>query len=336
LVTIDGDLLTNATAVAAGSYHFLALLADGTVVGCGANTSGQALGDRSNRAGGHVMISGVELNHVKSISACENYSLAVMADGRVVGWGNLTVPIGLSNVVALSAGASHCLALKGDGTVVGWRAGLHPMGLGGDGLSYERKQEEFIAFSNRIVAAVGPSIASDTNYWSAITPRPPAPAFYHGLSNIVAIAAARGTEGDDLALKNDGTVVEWPFRNREDRLTIPDGLSNVVAVASGASHCLALKADGTVVAWGENDWGQITIPHGLSNVVAISADGNTSMALKKDGTIALWGMKTVGQTRIPPGLGRVKAIAAGGLYCLTIQTSDGPLTNATKNSMPDK
>ena len=53
------------------------------------------------------------------------YSLALKADGTVVGWGDnsygqTNIPAGLTNVVAIAAGDYHSLALKADGTVVGW------------------------------------------------------------------------------------------------------------------------------------------------------------------------------------------------------------------------
>ena len=59
------------------------------------------------------------------IAAGYNFSLALKADGTVVGWGDntygqTTIPAGLSNVVAIAAGYYHSLALKADGTVVGW------------------------------------------------------------------------------------------------------------------------------------------------------------------------------------------------------------------------
>src|SRR6185437_2336259 len=57
------------------------------------------------------------------------HSLALMADGTVVAWGNNTngqcsVPAALSNVVAIAAGSFHSLALTRDGSIVAWGAGL--------------------------------------------------------------------------------------------------------------------------------------------------------------------------------------------------------------------
>ena len=53
-------------------------------------------------------------------------------------------------------------------------------------------------------------------------------------------------------------------------------MTNVVAIAATGSFSMALKANGTVVGWGHNSYGEITIPAGLTNVVAISAGDNES------------------------------------------------------------
>ena len=52
-----------------------------------------------------------------------------------------------------------------------------------------------------------------------------------------------------------------------------------MAVAAGNYHSLALKSDTTVVAWGRNWEGQATVPEGLSNVVAVAAGYWHSLAL---------------------------------------------------------
>ena len=62
------------TAVAAGSYHSLALKADGTVVSWGHNTSGQT----------NVPAS---LSNVVAIAAGGRHSLALKEDGTIAAWG---------------------------------------------------------------------------------------------------------------------------------------------------------------------------------------------------------------------------------------------------------
>ena len=60
-----------------------------------------------------------------AIAAGFEHSLALTAEGRVVGWGNnfsgqTNIPSGLTNVVAIAAGYGHSLALTAEGRVVGW------------------------------------------------------------------------------------------------------------------------------------------------------------------------------------------------------------------------
>jgi len=98
--------------ISVGGSHSLALKSDGTVVGWGDDSSGQA----SPPAG---------LTDVIAISAGSVFSLALKSDGTVVGWGDdssgqASPPAGLTDVIAISAGTYHSLALKSDGTVVGW------------------------------------------------------------------------------------------------------------------------------------------------------------------------------------------------------------------------
>ena len=59
--------------IAAGAYHSLRLKADGSVVGWGANASGQS----ENQDG-----------HFVAIAAGDGHSLGLKADGSVVGWGD--------------------------------------------------------------------------------------------------------------------------------------------------------------------------------------------------------------------------------------------------------
>lgn len=296
VVIIGGQQLTNAVAIAAGGLHSLALTADGTVVGWGANAQGEAVGYPSpeRHRGGRVEMGGRPLEGIMEVAAgratAYSFSLALRSNGTIVAWGEgsrgeTAVPAGLTNVTAVSAGSLQGLALKADGTVVSWGWG-----------------------------------------------KPPPP----GLSNVVAISAA-GQFGRNLALTGDGHVVDWPVHaSGVYDSQVPEGLSNVVAVSAGWNHSLALRSDGTVVGWGHNNTGQATgtinttfamgstglvsvAGLALSNVVAIAAAHDFSLALKKDGTIVSWG-RSLGVS-VPEGLSNVVAISAGDYYCLAITTN---------------
>ena len=107
-----------------------------------------------------------------------------------------------------------------------------------------------------------------------------------------------------------------------DQSSVPNGLTNVVAVAAGEYYSLALKANGTVIAWGDNNWGKTSVPTDLTNAVAIAAGYNHSLALKADGTVVAWGDNTFGQCTVPANLTNAVAIASGEEHSLALK-SDG-------------
>ncbi len=260
------SLLTNANvnSIAAGSAHGLALLADGAVVGWGANFDGQA----SNAP--------PDLTNVVAVGTGFYHSLAVRANGVPAAWGSngegqSAVPGDLSNVVAVAGGTYHSLALRRDGTVTNWGrywdGGINiVMPLASDltnvvAIAAGDNHDLFLR-TNRTVTASGLNNFGQTDVPTWLT-------------NVTAIAAG-GDVG--LALVADGTVVAWG-RNDSQQTNVPPQATNVVAIAAGPEQCLALRRDGTVVAWGRNLWGQTSVPAGLSNVVAIACGQEASYAL---------------------------------------------------------
>jgi alpha-tubulin suppressor-like RCC1 family protein len=133
-----------------------------------------------------------------------------------------------------------------------------------------------------------------------------------------------------VALKGDGTVVQWDVNNPP---SVVAGLSNIVAVAAGGEHSAALKADGTVVAWGANFFGQTDVPAGLSNVVDISAAEYHTLALKRDGTLVAWGRLYLGEDVTPPrNLSNVVAIATSASRDVVISVSAGASLDIAANA----
>ena len=101
-----------ATAIAAGSLHSLALLANGSVVGWGGNGNGQLSVPAS-------------ATPATAIAVGDYHSFALLANGSIVGWGNnssgqITVPASATPATAIAGGGYHNLALLANGSVVGW------------------------------------------------------------------------------------------------------------------------------------------------------------------------------------------------------------------------
>jgi hypothetical protein len=282
-----------------------------------------------------------------AIAAGASHSLALQADGTVVGWGcggggnygQCSVASGLSGVTAIAAGFFDSLALKGDGTVVAWGCNVSPDrgqcavpgGLAGVTAIAAGFAHSLALKGDGTVVAWGCGYAPQ-DFGQCSVPG--------GLAGVTAIAAG---VSHSVALKNDGTVVAWgcgaAMGNSGDygQCNVPPGLTGVTAIAAADFDTLALKGDGTVVAWGCGiSFGQCSVPDSLSGVTAIAASWSHSLALKHDGTVVAWGCGPgdYGQCSVPSSVCGVTAIAAGNVHSLalakTCQTiTFGPLAGKT-------
>jgi alpha-tubulin suppressor-like RCC1 family protein len=227
------------------------------------------------------------------------------------------IPVeGLTGITSVAAADSFSLALLSDGTVASWGGNVYGQ-LGNNG--YKANWE------------LGKSHVQVS-----------------GLSGVKAIAAANTHA---LALMSDGTVRAWGSnqsgqlgdgrggfeaatgQNQRVPKTV-EGLTHVIAIASGGASNYALLENGTVMAWGNNANGQLgvawpekcqtrnspgcgqyecktevgnvlcaTTPglvmtaanRPLSEVVAISAGGQAAYGLLKDGEVVSWGYNLKGE-----------------------------------------
>lgn len=175
-----------------------------------------------------------------------------------------------------------------------------------------------------------------------------------GLEQVVALA---GGQNHSLALRADGTVVQWGLTTLATQ--IPQNLDRVIAVAAGGNINAALRADGTVVAWGlqwerrfiVHDFltgivgiavtkdaviglrgdGRVVVksyvgepfdlpPETLSDVVAIAAGDNHCLALCRDGSVVGWGSDYMGNVKIPASVSPALGVAASSLESFVLRS----------------
>ncbi len=258
-VTMSGTLNgKTVVAIAAGSYHSLALCSDGSVYAWGDNSFGQ-LGDNSTTrrtTPTAVYVAGVLAGKsVVAIAAGQYHSFALCSDGSIVSWGgnfmgqlgdNTTtqrkVPVSLLNVgalngksvIAIAAGQYHSLALCTDGNIAAW--GTNNGGQLGDGTTNQRN---------------APVLVDRTGLLST--------------KSVSRISA--GGFGHCLALCTDGSIAAWGYNwagqlgdgTTTQRPSPVAVISNGVLVGrtvtniyAGSSHSLAICSDGTLTSWGDN------------------------------------------------------------------------------------
>ena len=260
------------------------------------------------------MCGGLRNHRPTAIAAGNSHSLALLANGALVGWGDNTygqtsVPASATPATAISAGGFHSLALKANGSVVGWGDNTY----GQITVPASATPATAIAAGDRhslVLKANGAVVGWGYNGYGQITVP---------VSATPATAIAAGLYYG-LALLGNGQVVGWG-NNTYGQISVPTSATPATAISAGGYHGLALLGNGQVVGWGRNNAGQITVPVSATPATAIAAGLYYSLALLGNGQIVGWGDNSLGEISVPASATSVTAIAAGDRHSLALLTN---------------
>ena len=320
---------------AAGTYHSLAIHADGTLWATGDNYYGELGTGTTTGTKAWVQV-GTASNWVQ-VAVGEGHSLGLRADGTLWAWGNNRYGQ-LGNLTNSTTDTANPTPRQVAGTYTQVAAGAgHSLGLQADGSLW--------AWGGNYVGQLGTTVFSGTTL--------PTPSPTQVPGTYVQIAAG-GVH--NLALRADGSLWTWGSNyygqlgnaTNTGSSTAANPTPTQVAgtytqVAAGLGHSLALRTDGSLWAWGWNNSGQLG---NLTNVggptptqvagtyTRLAAGGLHSLGLRADGSLWAWGSNYYGQLGSTTNLGSGRAnatpqqvagtytqVAAGGAYSLALQAN---------------
>jgi alpha-tubulin suppressor-like RCC1 family protein len=285
-------VLTEATAVAGGELHSLALLKTGKVMAWGLNNDGQLGNNTTTNEKEPVEVKGI--NEAVAIAAGADHSLALLKSGKVMAWGdnndgqlgnNTTTtekePVevkGITEAVAIAAGSDHSVAVLKSGKVMAWGDNNDGQ-LGNNTTTTEKEPVEVKKITEATAVAGGEfhSVAllktgkvmawgenNDGQLGNGTTTTEKEPVEVKVITEAISIAAGHN---HSVAVLKSGKVMAWGDNNdgqlgnntttNEKEPVEVKGITEATAVAGGEFHSLALLTSGKVMAWGDNNDGQL-------------------------------------------------------------------------------
>lgn len=251
---------------------------------------------RGARVGvGVVVLGGVVFYALALIDADRGDSVPAVGEMPVVAWSPSgggwredgrfqgEVPPDLTDVVQLAAGTDHFVALRSDGTVTTWRHNDY----------WNEDEKPGIDVPAELTGVA--QVAAWEHVSVAVKTDGTLIAWGEGSADVPSDLTNVAQVSDGIALHTDGTVSVWGPGDDDDRLALPDGVTNVVQVEGNGRDYFALRQDGSIVAW-EYYW-----PNGLPEAdveppeelprgaVQIAVNTGAAIALRHDGTVEAWG-----------------------------------------------
>ena len=235
LTAVDLGSGRTATAIAAGFYHTVALLDNGTVKAWGQNNYGQLgqgnttrIGDNANQMGDNLSAVDLGSGRTATAIAAGLYStVALLDNGTVKAWGRNNIgQLGQGNITSIGDNANE----MGDN--------LAAIDLG----SGRTATDVSIGYMNSMVLLDNGTV----KVWGQGS------FGYNGQGNTTSIGDNANEMGDNLAAIDLGSG------------------RTAVKISAGYRHCAALLDNGTVKAWGYNTFGQL----GQGNTTNIGDNAN--------------------------------------------------------------
>ena len=291
--------LSDWQSVSAGTFHTMAIKTNGTLWAWGNNANG-GLGGGTFQIQTSSPIQIGALTRWQSVSAGNQYTMAIQTDGTLWGWGNnANGQCGTSNFTTVSspvqigsltewqsvvAGNSFTIAIRTNGTLWGW--------------------------GNNVSGRAGLPV-NNGNYSS--------PTQIGTLTNWQSVATG---DSHSMAVKTDGTLWGWGnnFQGQLGTGVLNNSYFSPVQIgtltdwqrlSAGIAYTMAIKTDGTLWGWGTNQDdrlgafqlnNRVFIKVGESSDWSkISSKNQNTLAIKTNGTLWGWGTNFSGEL----GLGNV-------------------------------
>lgn len=264
-----------------------------------------------------------------AISAGDRFTLALLANGTVMAWGDnqygqmgngsttysaLPVPVeGLVGVTAVAAGGGQSLAVLSDGKVMAW--GDNQYGQLGNGTTTDSDVHEVVSGLSDVTAAASGSLHSmallpngTVDTWGDNGSGQLGDGTFHDRSKpgpvpgLIGVTQISAGQQFSVALESDGEVQSWGLQSVGVSTKLPTRVGNltgVLQISRGWTATLALLPGGKVDGWNELT-GIAPEPEPVSGAIAVAAGGEFSLALITNGTVQAWGDNALGQLGAGP------------------------------------